>query len=692
MTGLDIPAYIELYKNSWEALVQQMPDVQGYQPGSIQRTRAISFDNIKRQNPLASNLLQLFARFDCHDIWTDLIMNGKRGIDTPAWFQDITKSKVDFLAAIGLLFDFSLLLKGNSTDSFSMHPVVHQWVAMSMRENLCSHVRIAVTAIAFTALVDRETGFWILEKRLLPHADRVYGFVCGPSQLAIGWGPRNNEHASKARDVEEASQQNWTDTQMEHPLRRFGWLYYDLQEFEKAKAIFQLGTHTLQDIHGDEHPLVFRFINCLALVCNSLGDYDEAETLALTALQGFLSRFGKENKWTINALACLPLICHARGEHEKAVKLGEELLSILRTNPDAWPNVLAYTLNNLSIFYSANGQSDNAIEMIKESLNLKFKRLDPDHPDIMSGLENLAGRYMDAGFYTESERVLKQSIDGYARVYGSKSAQATAGKDYLAHLYHRMARLAEAAEIYRNVVHDYETAFGLSHPDTVRCASNLCMAIFQQWETACPFAVGRSRAGPGESTNPFPSQQLVELCSVILKYPGQIDNLGYVAKMLFRYGNIEQSRIILQGQATREAGCWSYTSRSCDSVDSEHLIGSDRFVCMVCDDLDLCRNCRATYKGQKVEGGECIEHPFLDVSIPPSMFSVDLLEEAKGTLTKIIEQYSHADTTTVQVGMSIPERLPPQNASSRANIKPPQGQTLGRRLHKVGLLSRFRSG
>jgi tetratricopeptide (TPR) repeat protein len=693
MTGLDIPGYIDLYEKSWADLVQQMPDVQGYEAGSIQRTWAISFARIKRQNPLASNLLQLIARFDCHDIWVDLIMNGNQGTETPEWFRDITKSKVSFLAALGLLFDFSLLRRANAMDSFSMHPVVHQWVAMSVKENLGDFIRIAVVAIAFTSPGDGDPESWILQKRLRPHADRIYGYVCGPSQIAIDWGSWETQDVPKLSEGAEVVEQSWTDAQMEHPLRRLGWLYGEgMQEFEKAKSIFQLGMDTVQEIHGNKHPLVFRFANCLALVCRDLGEWEDAEILANSALQGFLAWFGKENKWTINSLACFPLICYARGEYAKAVELGEELLSILRSNPDAWPDALSYTLNNLSVFYGANDQPDKAIEMIEESLLLKFKRLDPDHPLIMTGLENLAGRYMDAGSYMESERVLKQCIEGYEKSYGLKSRETIAANDYLAHLYHKMGRLVEAEEIYRTAVRDYEELLGLNHPDTVRCASNLCIMIFQQWNEACPFVVDGSGAEQAQAPSPFPRQQLLELCRVMLKYPGQIDYFGYVAKVLFRYGKSDQSRLVLQGQATREYGCWSYTSRSCDAIDSEHFIGSERFACMVCEDLDLCRDCMATYNGQKINGGGCIGHPFLDVSIPSRMLSVNLLDQAKSTLRAIIEEYSATDTTALHVVMSTSEASQKRDATSPKKIPVIREQTFGTKLQAISWLKPNRKG
>ncbi|KAE9379634.1 hypothetical protein N431DRAFT_364884, partial [Stipitochalara longipes BDJ] len=416
MTGLDIPGYVELYEKSWEDLVRQMPDAQGYEAGSIQRTWAISLHKINEQNPLASNLLQLIACFDCHDIWLDLIMNGPKGPETPEWFRNITNSKVNLLAALGLLFDFSLLQKSNTTNSFSVHPVVHQWLAISMKENLGDFIRIATMAIASTVPVDRESGFWTLQKRLRPHADRVYGYLCGTCQLSIEWGLSTVQGSSEIGNIGKVPKNYWDDAQMEHPLRRLGCLYYDLDDFDKAKLIFQLGLSTLQQIQGNDHPLVLRFATCLALVYYSQGNYDKAETLTDAALQGFLGQFGKENK----------------------------------------------TLNNLSVFYYENGQPHKAIDIIEESLYLKMKRLDPAHPDIASGLENLAGRYMQVGLYSESERVLKQCIEKYETAFGPKSDEAVAATDYLAHLYRRMGRLSDVEEIHRTAVSNYAAWFGLN--------------------------------------------------------------------------------------------------------------------------------------------------------------------------------------------------------------------------------------
>lgn len=687
MTGSDIPGYFDLYDNSWSDLVKHMPDVQGYKYGSIQRTWTISFNEIKRQNLEASNLLQLMALFDCHDIWVDLIMNGNQGSDTPRWFRDITKSKVTLLSAIGHLFDFSLLQKATKADSYSMHPVVQQWVAMSMNENLAEFVQIAVAAIAFTTSVDHEPGFWMLQKRLLPHADKIYGFVNGSSHLAIDWEPRKIPDPSGTGDLARVVQKGPPDAQMEHPLLRLGWLYLDQQLFEKARSILQFGGDILQNTPGEEHPLVFCLHNYLAHVCNELGDFDKSESLATTTLDGYRKHFGDNSKWTFNALSCLSQVCFYRKNYKRAIELGEALLSIARKNPDVSTNKLSFSLNNLSVFYSYDGQRDKAIEMNQESLELQYKRLDPDHPGILKGLENLACRYMEVGSYTESERIFEKCIEGYQRAFGQNCLQAAREQELLARLYQTAGRPADAEELYRKVVEILENAPGAGREDirTVRCVSNLCHLIFQKWEQAYPFGIDGPAGEPASLSDSALRQQLIELCNMMLNYPRQSDMLSYVAKMLFRYDCVDQSRVILQGQAKLKDGSWSYSHRKCDGIDSEHMIGTERFVCMVCDDLDLCRECMAVHKERELEGGECIGHPFLDVSLPSPANSTDYLEEAQKALRQILEDYPDTDKTTVDTSMaegSQTKKPPPLEEISRIReVKGLRRSLMGRFKH-----------
>jgi tetratricopeptide (TPR) repeat protein len=684
MTGSDIPGYLDLYDSSWPDLVKRMPDIHGYKNGSIQRTWKISFDKIKRKTPGASNLLQLMALFDCNDIWVDLIMNGNQGSDTPRWFRDITKSKINLLSAIGSLADFSLLQKGTKADSYSMHPVVQQWVSMSMNEDLAEFVQLAITAIAFTAPLRREPGFWMLQTRLAPHADKFYRFVSGPSPLAIDWQPRYVLNPPGTQDFAGVDQQKQIDAQTEHPLLRLGWLYFDQQLLEKALAVFQFGRDILQNTPGEEHPLVFLFDNCLAWVFNELGDFEKSESLATTALDGYRRHFGDNNKWTFDALSCLSQACFYREDYKRAIELGEALLSIARKDPNVAPNVLSFRLNNLSVFYSKNGQLDKAIKMSRESLELLYNTLEPDHPDILKGLENLAWRYMEVESYTESERIFEKCIKGHQRVFGPKSIRVAREQELLARVYQKAGRLADAEELYRKAVEILENAQGAGREDTctVRCVSNLCHLIFRKWEQAHPFGIDEPAAEPASLSDSALRQPLIELCRMMLNYPGQSDMLNYVAKMLFRYDDVYQSRVILQGQAKFKDGSWSYSCRICDGINSEHMVGTERFVCMACDDLDLCRECMAVYQGRELDGWKCIRHSFLDVSLPSPANSTDYLEEAQKVLRQILEDYSTTKQNTVETSMaegSRTKKSPPlENTSTIQEVKGPKRSLLGR--------------
>ena len=691
MTGSDIPGYLDLYDSSWPDLVKHMPDIHGHKYGSIQRTWKISFDKIKRQNPRASNLLQLLALFDCNDIWVDLIMNGNQGSDTPRWFRDITKSKISLLAAIGPLTDFSLLQKGTKADSYSMHPVVQQWVSMSMNEDLAEFAQLAITAIAFTAPLRRESGFWMLQTRLVPHADKFYRFVSEPSHLAIDWQPRYILNPPGAQDFAGVDQQKQIDAQAEHPLLRLGWLYFEQQLLVKALAIFQFGRDILQNTPGEEHPLVFWFDNCLAHVFNKLGDFDKSESLATTALDGYRRHFGDNNKWTFNALSCLSQVYFYREDYKRAIEIEEALLSIARKDQNVVPNILSFCLNNLSVLYSKNGQLNKAIEMSRESVELEYNTLDPDHPDLLAGVENLAFRYMEAGSYAESENLAKKCIEDLQRVCGAKSRQVAAKQKLLATVYRRAGRLAEAEEMYRAAVETFENALGAGHENTMGCVSNLCETMFYKWQWANPFITDGSTLGPASLPDLPTRRLLIQLCHMMRNCPGKANGLSGIAKMLFRYGSVDQSRVILQGQAELREGCWSYSHISCGGIGSKHMLGAERFACMVCANgelagRDLCRDCMAAHKERELEGGECIGHPFLDVSLPPPANSTDYLEEAQKALGQIIEDYSSAEQTTLGVFMGEGPRTKKSNPLEDVS---PIREAKGLRRSLIGRLKRI---
>ncbi len=93
------------------------------------------------------------------------------------------------------------------------------------------------------------------------------------------------------------------------------------------------------------------------------------------------------------------------GQYDRAVTVAQAALEAAEKNagPDH-PNV-ATSLNNLAGLYKAQGDYAKAEPLFKRSLAIREKALGPDHPDVAVSLENLAELYRATNRWAEAEKL-----------------------------------------------------------------------------------------------------------------------------------------------------------------------------------------------------------------------------------------------------------------------------------------------
>ena len=171
-TKTNCSKYLALYKSSWSRLVAETPRLRDYDNGSIQTTWTISYERIRRTNRTAAMFLQLWANVDRRDIWYELISRGSEGCQECGWLQEMAANEIDFKRVMGALLGYSLVESHQRTDSYSVHPVVHDWCAETISRGLDGLVMTAVKIVA-TAVADyTEAEYWVSRQRLVPHANQ----------------------------------------------------------------------------------------------------------------------------------------------------------------------------------------------------------------------------------------------------------------------------------------------------------------------------------------------------------------------------------------------------------------------------------------------------------------------------------------------------------------------------------------
>ena len=89
----------------------------------------------------------------------------------PDWFQEVVGDKINFRGAVRTLLAYSLIEAKEGSNSFAMHPVVHEWYRSIMNaDKRQSAAYLAITAVGFAVPGQGEKESWTVQPRLLPLA------------------------------------------------------------------------------------------------------------------------------------------------------------------------------------------------------------------------------------------------------------------------------------------------------------------------------------------------------------------------------------------------------------------------------------------------------------------------------------------------------------------------------------------
>ncbi|KAI1297975.1 kinesin light chain 1 [Xylaria venustula] len=172
--SISFAEYLRLYKESWERLHMDTPNLGSYRDRTLCSTWQLSYVQIQKQHPLAAHLLRWWAYFNNEDIWFELLQFNNT--DSPAWISELA-DELNFNHAMGTLHDYGFVEAHMSTlnpigsRGYSMHACVHSWTVSVLNKDADDRlVRAAVACVAAQFSSKDEHQFWALGRRLLPHA------------------------------------------------------------------------------------------------------------------------------------------------------------------------------------------------------------------------------------------------------------------------------------------------------------------------------------------------------------------------------------------------------------------------------------------------------------------------------------------------------------------------------------------
>ena len=286
--------YLELYETSWSQLVAETPRLRDYVNGSIQTTWMISYERIRKNIPTAAQFLQLWAYLDHQDIWYELISRGSEGCRGNDWLRELTESEIRFKRVMKALLDYSLIESRQHSESYSTHPVVHDWCAETISSSRNDLMIAALTIVGNAVPHHSEAEYWISQQRLLPHADRCV------------WELHDIDlpDSSASDEICDA-------------FHSLGDLYADQGKHGEAEKMYRRALDGKEKSWGPDHTSTLDTVNNLGALYADQGKHGEAEKMYRRALDGYEKAWGPDHPSTLRTLKNLRLVDASRGGHTK---------------------------------------------------------------------------------------------------------------------------------------------------------------------------------------------------------------------------------------------------------------------------------------------------------------------------------------------------------------------------------------
>lgn len=384
-----------MYTQSWKDLQQKARCNRFYSNGNLVRTWMMSYQEIQKHNPAAAMLLLLLACYDNQDIWYDLIRQGLRNRHSPSWLLEVATREIEFSHAMQALLGFSLIQAKPALNSYSLHPVVQDWcLGYIQGEDVEDEMKVvAMTSIGYSVPTSNEPQYWILQRRLLPHADRMFQMV---------------------RDMESCST---------HPIilvavNNLGILYCDQGKLQEAEEMCRRALAGREKVSGEDHASTLDTVHNFGRLYQTQGKLQEAEDMYQRALAGREKALGPDHTWTLMTVNRLGLLYQAQGKLQKAEIMYQRALAGKKKNLGEDHTSTLDTVHNFGHLYQAQGKLRDAEAMYKRALAGMEKALGPDHTSTLNSVHCLGILYADEGKLQDAEVMYKRALAGYEKALG----------------------------------------------------------------------------------------------------------------------------------------------------------------------------------------------------------------------------------------------------------------------------------
>lgn len=444
-TGCGLSRYLDLYQEHSTELLKRRSALSPEYPHTVATTWSLSFQQIERDDPAASDLLRLCAFLAPEAIPEEILTEGAKAL-SPV-LKSVASKPLELNKAMETLYKFSLVRRNADTGTLVIHRLVQMVIKDRMNKKTRHQwARRAVRAVGYAFPAARFSN-WKRCQRLLPHVYQCSALI---------------------------EQDEIAFAEAALLLNQSGWYLLERGLYDRAEPFLQQALAIFEKVSGPEHPYAGATLNHLARLYWSKGEYDRAEPLLQRALAIFEKAVGPETPEASMTLNNLARLYYLKGDYFQALPLFQRCLAIDEKTLGLEHRETTTVLDNLAQVYKAlDRYSKEAEALFLQALSLKEKVLGLGDPSTATTLENLAYLYYLQGRNTQAEPLFLRALSIKDRELGPDHPESAAILNKLALLYETQGRDAEAETLFLRALAINEEWLGPEHPDTSIYLGNL---------------------------------------------------------------------------------------------------------------------------------------------------------------------------------------------------------------------------
>jgi serine/threonine-protein kinase len=171
---------------------------------------------------------------------------------------------------------------------------------------------------------------------------------------------------------------------------------------------------------------------------------------------------------TFRALGDVP---SARAQNDLAIQ------AALKTGREM--TIADVQLIQAKLLHGSLGKGDEAEPLARAALDVRTRRLGPDHEDTLDALATLASSLQTLGRFEPAEEAFRAVLTGYQKKFGDEHRATVTAFNNLAALLRSRGRYTEALPLFEKSVSGAARVYGPEHPSTLITTSNMASCLTQ---------------------------------------------------------------------------------------------------------------------------------------------------------------------------------------------------------------------